>query len=384
MANILSNALNTIGFDHDPNELIGEILVSLNRELNASSSTFWRYDKMTGLLSLDITCVNEDGNLEIIRDVEEVGFPTLFSVKKYRTTRKLYFEGKPFVQVIDLADEDLKDHGEWLQSMGVKAVLQLPIIFQNDFVGWIPVHSNVSKNPWAAEDIKKAKDFANELAIGLRIKELTDQVKASAVLQERTNFAREIHDTLAQGFVGILLQLDVAEAFIGKDDARFRNHFNQARKLAELSLAEARKSIKSLRSVAEAGKNIITMLRKDVFKTYDNAPIFIEEKGDFPEIKPEAKYEVHRIICEALSNSMRHSQADEIKIVFSSSPDTKIDIIDNGIGMSQLTSGTQSYGLEIMHERAEKIGAQVEIASEPEYGTRVSLFIPRALVVNDR
>ena len=379
MLNILAKALSQIDCHDETDRLICEILRALSKALDASSSTFWQYDRVTGLLSLQITCINEYGNQTITREMPQVDLPTIFSIKQYRTTRRLYFEGKPFVQVINLEDEDLRDHGEWLQSLGIKAVLQLPLIFQDNFVGWIPVHSNISQAPWSEADIQMASEMANELAIGLRIKELADQAKESVVLKERANFSREMHDTLAQDFMGILLQLEVAEEFYGKDETRFKKHLTQIRKLAERGLQEARQSIHSFRSAEAASDNLVSMIRRDLVTSYENAPVFLKEKGYFPEIVTNAKYEVYRIISEALSNAIRHSGADEIMVIFTAAPKLVIQIKDNGIGMPLLGSGQQNYGIEIMHERAHKIGAEIKIVNNSDSGTTIDIALPQTL-----
>lgn len=380
MSNILSKALSKIGFEHDTDALICEILIAITKALNASSSTFWQYDKLTGILDLQITCLNINGNFEIIKDAPDADIPMSFPVKTYRTTRKIYFEGNPFIQTIDLDDPDLSDHGEWLHSLGVKAVLQLPVMFLKDFVGWIPVHSCESEYPWTEKEIKLATEMAEELAIGIRIKELAEQARYTAVLKERANFAREIHDTLAQGLMGIILQVEAAEEFYEKDEKRFKQHFDEVRKLARHSLQEARKSISTLRTPEVMGDNLITMIRKFVINNYDEIPVYVESDDFFPNLLSEAKYEVYRIINEALSNAVRHARATEIKVIFTSDSHVSIQIVDNGQGMPRISEKQPNYGLEIMQERAQKIGANVKISSQQGVGTTVEIIIPASQV----
>ena len=383
MQKILAKALNQIDCHDEGYRLIGEILKGLSSALDASSSTFWEYDKKTGLLSLQLSCISDGGDLTLYKDNLDVPFPTSFPIKKYRTTRQLYFEEKPFVQVIDIKDEDLRDHGQWLQSLGVKAVLQLPVVFENDFVGWIPVHSSISKNPWNNRDIQLASELANELAIGLRIKELADQVQEASVFRERAYIAGEIHDTMAQDFFGILVQLDLAELYSGKDEKLLKTHLSRIRKLAEQGLKEARRSIHNFKSDDRMSENLVSMIRSNIETNFEDASIYFEEIGQFPEIVNDAKYEIYRIINEALSNAIRHSNADEIKVVFSSERGLTIQIKDNGIGISPCkTSQPQNYGIEIMHERARKIGIEIDIYKNLDSGTTVDLSISPGLVVS--
>lgn len=381
MQTILAKALSQVDLHGETDKLICEILRGLSKALNASSSTFWQYDKVTGDLALQITCINDGGNQTILRDLPEAHFPTRFPVKQYRTTRKLYFEEKPFVQVIDPEDEDLRDHGAWLQSLGVKAVLQLPVIFERNFVGWIPVHSNVSQDPWSEEEIHQATQMASELAIGLRIKELADQARESAILKERAEFAREIHDTLAQDFLGILIQLEVAEELYGKDEKGFRDQLARIHNLAKQGLQEARSSINSLRSPEILSDNLVAMIRSDIRNNYENTAIYVEEKGSFPEIVNDAKYEIYRIVSEALANAVRHADAQEILVMFTAAPNLSIHIQDDGIGIPNLTPDSQCHGIDIMHERAHKIGAEISIGNNAKSGTTVNIAIPPTLAL---
>ena len=381
MLTILAKALSQIDLDGETDKLICEILRGLSKALNASSSTFWLYDKITGYLSLQMTCINDGGKQTIVRDLSEVHFPTRFPVKQYRTTRKLYFDEKPFVQVIDPEDEDLRDHGAWLQSLGVKAVLQLPVIFERNFVGWIPVHSNISQNPWSEADIHQANQMANELAIGLRIKGLADQARESAILRERAEFAREIHDTLAQDFLGILIQLEVAGELCGKDEKGFREQLARLNNLAKQGLQKARQSIRSLRSPEILSDNLVAMIKRDINSNYQDSPIYLEESGLFPEIVNDAKYEIYRIVSEALSNAVRHAYAQEILVMFAAAPNLSIQVQDDGVGIPRLAQDSQCHGIEIMHERAHKIGAEISIGNNAKSGTTVNIAIPPALAL---
>ncbi|MDJ0621769.1 MAG: GAF domain-containing sensor histidine kinase [Desulfocapsaceae bacterium] len=328
-----------------------------------------------------MTCINDGGKQDIIRDLPEAHFPTNFPVKQYRTTRKLYFGGRPFVQVIDPEDEDLRDHGAWLQSLGVKAVLQLPVIFERNFVGWIPVHSNISREPWSEADIHQANQMANELAIGLRIKELADQARESAILKERAEFAREIHDTLAQDFLGILIQLEVAEELCGKDEEGFREQLARLNHLAKQGLQEARRSIRSLRSPEILSDNLVAMIKRDIKTNLQNVPIFVEESTPFPDIVNDAKYEIYRIVSEALANAVRHADAQEIVVMFTAAPNLSIQIRDDGIGIPSIAQDSQCHGMEIMHERAHKIGAEISIDTYAKSGTTVNVAIPPTLAL---
>ena len=245
LSNILSKVLIAYNAKQSIDLLIGEILFALTQKLDAASSTFWFYDETTQRLTLHLTCMGGQIFPEKLPGADKQ-VPTSFPICQYRTTRLLLSQKQPFIQIIREDDPDLIDHGKWLISEGVKAVLQLPVLIEDKLVGWIPVHKT-NDHCWNDEDIKLAKTLAHQTAIAIQVTRLSEQAQNAAILEERNRMAREIHDTLAQDLAGILIQLQAVEQFHGHDEVRCQKHLTKIRELAQTSLDEARRSVKSLR-----------------------------------------------------------------------------------------------------------------------------------------
>jgi len=195
------------------------------------------------------------------------------------------------------------------------------------------------------------------------------------LVAERTRISRDIHDTLAQGFTGILMQLNAAESQIGKGDVA-REHLDKARGLAVSSLNEARNSVWALRPESSPEVDIVESIHKMV---HNLSPAYglvasIEVQDNLPTIDFSTAYEATRIVQEALTNIVRHSGTAEadISICFQNGL-LRLEISDNGRGLeSDIPEG---FGIVGMRERAERIGGRLSIESGMNGGTKVTLWL---------
>lgn len=192
--------------------------------------------------------------------------------------------------------------------------------------------------------------------------------------------AREIHDTLAQDFVGVSIQLDIVRQLLGqaKVDAAVEQ-VDCTRKLVIEGLAEARRSIWALRANT-AADSLPTRLAHLV-KRYamEGVDLRLQISGVFRPLATELESEVLRIAQEALSNIKRHAQASEGTVDLRYSSDMLLlEIRDNGRGfvVDRAPEPNGRYGLKGMRERASVLKSQLYIESAPGQGTLVRLSAP--------
>ena len=142
------------------------------------------------------------------------------------------------------------------------------------------------------------------------------QVEAQfgAVLAERGRLAREIHDTLAQGFVGISVQLELVAQLLKSSREGALEQLDQARALVRASLADARTSIWALRS--EAAEDLPARLRQSCDRVSSGSParVYLQVKGTYRPVKRNIEDELLRIGQEAVSNAVRHAEARRIDV----------------------------------------------------------------------
>ena len=204
------------------------------------------------------------------------------------------------------------------------------------------------------------------------------------VLDERTRLAREIHDTLAQGFVGISSQLDaVALTLNGGLDAA-RKHLDLARKMARHSLTEARRSVMDLRASALEGHDLPAALSEAARQWTAGSPVrvHVDVNGPSRKIPEEMEQHLLRIAQEAVTNTVKHAHAREVRIRLNAdNGNLKLLVADDGEGFEPSDAFSEvggHFGLLGMRERAERLGGQLQLHSQPGRGTEVEVTVPLA------
>jgi signal transduction histidine kinase/ligand-binding sensor domain-containing protein len=198
-----------------------------------------------------------------------------------------------------------------------------------------------------------------------------------AVLGERNRIAREIHDTLAQGYVGISVQLEVlAELLRHKKTEAAEKHLDLTRGYVREGLADARQSIWALRSQDSDETTLPVRLRRIVESEGGhglNAKFSIF--GAYRPIPPDTEREFLRVAQEAIHNVKKHAGAKHLIVQLEYGPEEiALEVRDDGRGFfAGREPSPGHYGLTGMRERAAAIGGTLEVTSEPEIGTTIRL-----------
>ena len=193
--------------------------------------------------------------------------------------------------------------------------------------------------------------------------------------------AREIHDTLAQSFVGVSVQLEIVSQLLTHSQLPAANQqLDRTRDYVREGLAEARRSIWDLRAIT-AQNTLPTRLTHLVEQSRtENLPIQLNIGGTYRPLSSTVEAEVLRIAQESLTNAQRHAQATHITLDLRyHSNHLTLTITDDGRGFnpSDATLPAQGhFGLQGMRERAAQINATLTIKSGPETGTTITLDVP--------
>ncbi len=208
-----------------------------------------------------------------------------------------------------------------------------------------------------------------------------------AVMAERNRIAREIHDTLAQGYVGISLQLEILGQLLrhGRSQAAV-DHLARTQHLVREGLDDARQSIWALRSQDTQETTLPVRLRRLVEQAAEQAngsglKTSLEVHGAFRSLEPEVEKEVLRIAQEAILNAKRHAAASRLTVRLEYRDRlVALTVTDDGKGFAAPPGNRNKldghYGLTGMQERAAVIHGEIEIESEPGRGTAVRLRVP--------
>jgi signal transduction histidine kinase len=240
---------------------------------------------------------------------------------------------------------------------------------------------SLSKKPISATLIP---DFdCNVQVIGFYslITDISDQKRAEAasILEERNRMAREIHDTLAQSFTGIIIHARTAANKITVDPEKAQTHLAQVQNLAQTGLSEARRSVEALRRPYLLENSDLLSAFKHLTRQLELSGITImcEAIGIPYPLPSEVENNLLRIGQEALTNALKYATATEIRVeLIYQSAQCILRIKDNGQGFTiDRSSSHNGFGLLGMSERADRIGAQLQIQSTPGQGTEISVSV---------
>jgi signal transduction histidine kinase len=221
---------------------------------------------------------------------------------------------------------------------------------------------------------------ADQAALALHHSRLIDlnrrEERRKAILEERNRLARDIHDTLAQGFAAILMQLQAAQREAGGTlPVTVAAGIETAVDLARTHLTEARRSVGALRPNVGQGEDIASALKRltDLGQRTAHTPIDLVV-DELPRLGDAVEREIIGIAQEALTNAVRHSKARRITVRASAiqSVGLRLSVADDGRGIARDRSSS-GFGMTSMQERAERIGASLTIVTAPRNGTEVVL-----------
>jgi signal transduction histidine kinase len=211
-----------------------------------------------------------------------------------------------------------------------------------------------------------------------------------AVLGERSRIAREIHDTLAQGYVGVSVQLEVLSELLRQhkmEDAG--EQLNQTRDYVRHGLADARQSIWALRT-QDANETTLPVKLRRIAEAAggDRLTARFSLFGAYRPLRAETEGELMRVAQEAILNVKKHADASQLWVQLEYGPEmVTLEVRDDGRGgASEQATGTSAghFGLTGMKERATAIGGTLEVSSARGEGTTIRLCVPARREVREK
>jgi len=286
--------------------------------------------------------------------------------------------------VEDLAAEDLTpDEAAWVDAgyRGFAAIALSPPLERP-----IGVLALFRRTPWRLDrrDAVRLEDLAVEAVAALRAHSLASRVAEVAVLQERLNLAREIHDGLASDLAAVVALFKYYEQRRERDPDDAGQLLPQLRAMSEEILAGARNILQSLRPKTIRSEGLLASLLKlvDQFGRVNLVETNVSIRGEENSIAADQKEVIFQVLRESLSNVRKHSRARNLWVVLDlSSAPWVMTVRDDGRGfdvrrVAEDPRKVGSYGLVGMRERAELMGGTLEIVSQSLEGTVVTLIGP--------
>src|SRR5579872_329774 len=231
------------------------------------------------------------------------------------------------------------------------------------------------KRPARADGSRDTPDGERSRHDGSRVA-LGDELAASAILEERSRLARELHDGLA----GHLAFLKMRVGWLrGSAEPVEPAALQEVEDVLAVALTEVRQAIAALRAGGDETTPVGDMIARHAaeFGQMSGLGIRVVQDVDLPAVGPRVRAELVRIVQEALNNTRRHAEATGVEVeIRARRAGLEVTLRDDGRGFGAHAGGRGHYGLAIMRERAESIGGTVEIQSGEGEGTMVRVWAP--------
>jgi signal transduction histidine kinase len=217
--------------------------------------------------------------------------------------------------------------------------------------------------------------FGDQVALAIGNARLREQVEQAAMSAERDRLARELHDAVTQTLFSASLIAEAMPRIWERSPDEGRRGLEELRRLTRGAAAEMRTMLVELRPAALAEKPLDELLRHLAEAIGSRARVPIELTVDeVCVLPPDVQIALYRIVQEALNNVVKHAGACRVSVALHCKPGrAEVCICDDGSGFGPGDVLPDRFGLAIMRERAEAIGAVLQIDSQPGQGTQVSV-----------
>jgi two-component system nitrate/nitrite sensor histidine kinase NarX len=267
---------------------------------------------------------------------------------------------------------------------GVQSWMWIPLAVEGRIVGGIGV-AHAEPDSFTAHHADLALIVANQAAITLVNAQLYEQAQTAATLEERQRLAQNLHDAVNQSLFSASLIAEVLPRLWERSPDEGRQSLEDLRRLTRGAMAEMRGLLAELRPLVLTDSDLGDLLRQlgDALSGRTNIPVSVtvtglgtlqdhstlQEDGALP---AEIQVALYRVCQEAMNNIAKHAQASQVEIDLHYNAGTvELHIRDNGRGFDPAHIPSGHYGLSIMRERAEAVGAALTVASQPGHGAEI-------------
>jgi GAF domain-containing protein/HAMP domain-containing protein len=354
-----------------------QLLLALYRQIRRIAPTDYYlialYDSSSGLLRIE---VNVDDGVHLPKQKSSLADGLLTKIILERRPLRLpsLVEAQSGTKLIDIPrDSDRPLHG-WL---GV------PMLYGEKVVGAIAVGSyqHGTFDEWHEQALSS---IANQAAVAVENARLYGQAQQLAVMEERQRLARELHDAVTQTLFSASLISEALPEVWEVEPEEGRQLLADLQQLSRGALAEMRTLLLELRPAALIDASLDDLLRQlgEAVAGRTGASVQVTLKGKTA-LPLDVHVALYRIAQEALNNVTKHSSANQVEVLLqqtrslASGPNRRrveLRVRDNGQGFSVKNVPPDRFGLGIIRERAEDIGADLSITSSPGKGTEVAVL----------
>jgi signal transduction histidine kinase len=371
----LMYSLDVLATATEPERFLGNMLSTMCRQLSGHSAALWSYDESSQSIFLRL----------VVDSTGPSGFERSHLIKlspppwgNNSGFQELLYDACPIL-CEDIAT-DPRVNSEiraYFLATGIKKFLAVPTLAEGRVRGMISVRHR-DRPPYRTEEVELAQALAHQVMLAVRLTEVGEQNRQAAILAERNRMARDVHDTLAQGLTGVIVQLEAAKYAVADGDCKEANsHLRRAGDLARTSLNEARRSVHALRPQALEEVNFWEALKGTIKSTTIGTTLQtrFETRGEVPDLPLAWQKNLLHIGQEALTNTLKYARAKQFRARFTSrANELRLEISDDGDGF-RADERHDGVGLTGMRERVQEMGGELLVLSSPGKGTKIRVIL---------
>ncbi|HEX2012643.1 MAG TPA: type IV pili methyl-accepting chemotaxis transducer N-terminal domain-containing protein [Roseateles sp.] len=264
------------------------------------------------------------------------------------------------------------------EAAGFQTVLALPLQSGLRQIGEVELFFYGARTLAVAEQ-QLLEALVGQFAVQIDNIRLAARERELAVSEERNLLAQELHDSIAQVLAFLKIQVQLLRGAMGRgSEAEMRGAVAEIDTGVKECYANVRELLVHFRT-RPGHEDIEHALRSTLakFERQTGLGTHLSVRGDGLPLPPDHQVQVLHIVQEALSNVRKHAQAEHVSLRVEQLPRWSFEVQDNGRGFTPVPDDAQVHvGLQIMRERAQRIGASLSIECPPEGGTRVRLLLP--------
>jgi two-component system nitrate/nitrite sensor histidine kinase NarX len=270
-----------------------------------------------------------------------------------------------------------------ISQVGIRSVAFVPLLAADQFLGVFTLSSK-EEVLWNEANIQWLASIGRQIGVIIHNVQLAEQIRVSAVLEERARLGQEMHDGLAQALAYLNLQTTITNELLSSNQVGLAQaKLIEIKEIANETYQDVREAIFSLRTTVWPGLGLLSTLREYLaeYRTYYgvDAQLVVEDKS-LTQFPADVGIQIIRIVKEALTNVRKHAGASKVWVRFEGDGDgARITVEDDGRGFDPAQvagKGRPYFGLQIMRERAESVGGSLDLNSRPGKGTRVTIHVP--------
>jgi PAS domain S-box-containing protein len=406
----LKKTLDRLSQESEPEKFLEHVLRTITGQLNAHSIGVWEMNKSTGNTAFEANYEND--RLQVASEEPEALAKNSLWERDHPVWAQFFLNGKfcvagkldtepPKVRIENGANNPWYD---WqpdaaayprlttmikrLSASGIISTLYVPMLVAGSVTGLVSIRFK-QRRTFQREEVELTCALAHQAMLAIQLMRLSQQSRRSAVVAERNRMARDIHDTLAQGFTGVIMQLEAAKGAAARGDhTDTAARIEQAGDLARSSLGEARRSVRALRPRSLRDGTLCLALEGLLKRMSDGIDLNTEflVKGEHRMIPMNWEESLLRVAQESLTNTIKHAKAGNFRATLNIGTEKiELQLADDGRGFEP-EAEHEGFGLVGMKERVNQIGGQFILRSKEGQGTEILIILsnPTPLEIDNK